>query len=906
MLPSSVKAQYKGVADNENRRRFSGSAWALVMAVMALVAMVHAGLWMAARETMTAPAAINKFSSLSFAPYGKKSNPEDGGVTDEAQIRSDMKVVAPYTKAIRTYSSTGGLELVPAIAAEYDIKVSVGAWVDKRDERNERELREVVELARKHRNINAVVVGNETIFRADQTVDELIKKIQRVKRETNLPVTTGEIWNVWLEHPELVSAVDFIAVHILPYWEGQPETSVVDRTIQIYSKLRAAYPGKRIVIAEFGWPSGGYNLHGANPGPLIQAQVIRDFVARADAYGIDYNIVEAFDQPWKTNEGSVGAYWGLFDGNRHLKFPLSGEITDARFGINLAIALILGALFSLPVLRMARPTVGHVAVRIAAANGAGAWFAVVFDHWVTHYFVSGALVSMTVGFVLMIPLIIVAIARIDELGAIVFGRAPRRLLAKPAQEPTREPARAPKVSIHIPAYREQPEMLKATLDAVSRLEYPNFECIVIINNTPDPAYWQPIEEHCRLLGERFKFLNEPKVQGFKAGALRIALTHTDPEAEIIGVIDADYVVHPDWLKDLVPAFEDPRVGIVQAPQDHRDGSRSVLHEMMNAEYAGFFDIGMVQRNEHDAIVVHGTMVLIRRTALAAGGDWSSDTICEDTDLGLSLLEQGWSTHYTSRRYGWGMLPDTYEAFRKQRHRWAYGGVQIVKKHWRKMWQPESTRLTGDQRREFAVGWFNWLGAESIGVLMAIFNILWVPVVAFAGIAVPERILTLPIIATFVVYLVHFAWLYRQRVGIGVLRSIGAAIAAMGMQFTVAKAVADGVVKDNLPFTVTAKGGGKAAKKGSDFPAFWEAVLAGLLLLGAFVLYMRNFHQVREINIFIVVLMVQSLPFLSAAGMAALERSQLNDLALWRSLGRRIQLVLARRAADVVPPKVAAD
>ena len=114
-------------------------------------------------------------------------------------------------------------------------------------------------------------------------------------------------------------------------------------------------------------------------------------------------------------------------------------------------------------------------------------------------------------------------------------------------------------------------MLKQTLDAVSRLDYPNFECVCIINNTPDPEFWQPIQDHCRMLGERFKFINAEKVQGFKAGALRIAMERTAVDAEIIGIIDADYVVHPDWLKDLVPVFADPRVGLVQAPQEHRDG-----------------------------------------------------------------------------------------------------------------------------------------------------------------------------------------------------------------------------------------------------------------------------------------------------------------------------------------------
>src|SRR5262249_42360806 len=148
------------------------------------------------------------------------------------------------------------------------------------------------------------------------------------------------------------------------------------------------------------------------------------------------------------------------------------------------------------------------------------------------------------------------------------------------------------------------------------------------------------------------------------------------------------------------AFADPTVGLIQAPQDHRDDRRSIMHRVMNAEYAGFFDTGMVQRNENNAIIVHGTMCLIRRAALDRAGGWASDTICEDTDLGLSILEQGWRALYTNRRYGWGLLPDSYEAFKKQRYRWASGGAQILKKHWRRF-LPGGSRLSRDQRRDYA-------------------------------------------------------------------------------------------------------------------------------------------------------------------------------------------------------------
>ena len=442
-------------------------------------------------------------------------------------------------------------------------------------------------------------------------------------------------------------------------------------------------------------------------------------------------------------------------------------------------------------------------------------------------------------------------------------------------------------------------MLKATLDSVARLDYPNLECVIVINNTPDPAFWLPIEEHCRLLGERFKFVRENNVHGFKAGALRLALAHTAPDAEIVGVLDADYVVNADWLRDLVPVFADPKVGLVQAPQDHRDGERSVMHHAMNGEYAGFFDIGMVQRNEANAIIVHGTMCLIRRTALMQAGGWSSDTIVEDTDLGLTILEQGWLAHYTNRRYGHGLLPDNFQQYKRQRHRWAYGGFQILRKHWR-FFLPGASRLTREQKREFTLGWLTWLGAESIGVVVALLNLICVPFVVFAGIAVPDKILTIPILAAFVVSIAHFTALYRLRVRIPPGQALGAVFAAMSVQWTVARAVGYGLIKDRLPFVRTAKGG---ATRGPDFPAFWEAVIAGLLLASAIYVYATNWERVREINMFSLVLAVQSLPFLSAMLIAALESSRVNEFAVWRALNGKIAGLLPQRAAIAEAPAV---
>ena len=865
-----------------------------VVAVLLLVTTVHAAMWGALRDRQQAPDFTGVLPSVSYAPFEGTAHPDVDNLPSAEKIRADLKKLAPLTRAIRLYSSTGGVELVPPIAAEFGLKVTVGAWIDKNVDRNEREIDAAITLAKRNSNVIGIVVGNETVYRGEQKVDDLIELIKRVKKSVNVPVTTGEIWNIWRDNPQLGYSVDFIAAHVLPYWENFTDKQAVDQAVSMYQLLRNQFPGKRVVIAEFGWPSAGYNLRTADPGPFQQAAVLRNFVTRAEAIGMEYNIVEAIDQPWKFFEGGVGPYWGILNAAREPKFSWTGPIVNPDYWKLATIAVLVGILMSLPILRLVQPTQMQALMLSAAANGVGAWTATVFAYWAGHYFVFGSAFALVLGLILLVPLVLIALARIEEIAAIAFGPTPRRLLVKGAN--CAAEGAFPKVSIHVPAYFEPPEMLKQTLDAVARLDYPNFECVVIINNTPDPEFWQPIQDHCRTLGERFKFINAEKVEGFKAGALRIAMDRTAVDAEIIGVIDADYVVEPDWLKDLVPIFADPRVGLVQAPQDHRDGERSLMHYIMNGEYAGFFDIGMVQRNEANAIIVHGTMCLMRRAAMDMAGGWAGDTICEDTDLGLAIIEHGWLTHYTNHRYGHGLLPDTYEAFKKQRHRWAYGGFQIVKKHWRRF-LPRASRLSPDQRREFALGWLNWLGAESLGVLVAILNLIWVPVVAFADIAIPDRILTLPIIAAFVVSLVHFAVLYRLRVPVKWGQMLGAMVAAMSVQWTVSRAVANGLITEHLAFARTSKGG--LSRMSIEFQAFWEAVIGVLLLIGSAVLVVTNsFKEVREIYVFAAVLVLESLPFLSAVAIAILENSRLNSFGFWRTSGIRAAELIGLRPVSL--------
>src|ERR1700681_656719 len=431
-----------------------------VVAVLLFVTGIHAAMWGVLRERHEAPDFKGILPSVSYAPFERGHIVADS-VADSEKVRADLKKLSTLTRAVRLYSSTEGSELVPPIANEFGLKVMVGAWIDKNTERNEREISAAIDLAKHNGNVNGIVVGNETIYRGDQKIDDLIKLIQRVKGSVNVPVTTGEIWNIWLEHPELASSVDFIAAHILPYWEGFSEKQAVDQALIIYQKLRDAFPGKRIVIAEFGWPSAGYNLKSARPGPFEQAVTLRNFVSGAEAIGMEYNIVEAIDQPWKYFEGGVGPYWGILNAAREPKFAWSGPVVDEAYWKLATIALLVGVLMSLPILRLAEPTVMQSLMLSSAANGVGAWVATVFAYWTGHYFVFGSAFALMLGLILLVPLGLIAMARNGEIAAGAVGRQPARLLVKGAAVTGGD--FFPKVSIHVPAYFEPPEMLKQTL-----------------------------------------------------------------------------------------------------------------------------------------------------------------------------------------------------------------------------------------------------------------------------------------------------------------------------------------------------------------------------------------------------------------------------------------------------------
>ncbi len=240
----------------------------------------------------------------------------------------------------------------------------------------------------------------------------------------------------------------------------------------------------------------------------------------------------------------------------------------------------------------------------------------------------------------------------------------------------------PWVSIHIPCYNEPPEIVISTLNALAHLDYSSFEVIVLDNNTKDPNIWKPIEKHCRSLGKHFHFYHIDSLSGAKAGALNACLQLTSPQAEIIGVMDADYLAEPDFLSKLAPFFDDEQIGFVQACQDYHSWRGNTYQTACYFEYEVHFKMELGGMNEWDTSYTVGTMCLLRKKAIEEAGGWAEWCLTEDSEIAVRLHALGYPGHYLIDSFGYGLIPETFEGYKQQRFRWTAGANQQIQKHWR--------------------------------------------------------------------------------------------------------------------------------------------------------------------------------------------------------------------------------
>jgi exo-beta-1,3-glucanase (GH17 family) len=277
--------------------------------------------------------------SVSFAPYRPGQSPLTRTFPTPDQIEQDLKRLQGKVRAVRTYSAGENLETVPQRAGKYGLKVWHGAWLNDNDKENLEQINLLIDHANRYPDtVERVIVGNEVLLRKDLTANQLRGYIRQVKSRVKQPVTYADVWEFWLRNPSLADEVDFITVHLLPYWEDEPigldrreadgRLRIENHLTAIFRKVQERFPGKKIVIGETGWPSDGRMRSDARPGRVEQVRYFSIFRGIAEREHFDYNIVEAFDQYWKARqEGTVGAAWGLLDADRVDKFELGQPVS---------------------------------------------------------------------------------------------------------------------------------------------------------------------------------------------------------------------------------------------------------------------------------------------------------------------------------------------------------------------------------------------------------------------------------------------------------------------------------------------------------------------------------------------------------------------------------------------------
>jgi exo-beta-1,3-glucanase (GH17 family)/cellulose synthase/poly-beta-1,6-N-acetylglucosamine synthase-like glycosyltransferase len=835
------------------------------LSVAMLIATLNFGAWSALNPPLELPDWEGPVAGVAYSGFQRDQDPTRGRFPTDDELADDLARVAGITDRIRTYSAVEN-RAVAALAGNQGLRVTLGAWLDRRSDNNDVEIAAAVRAARDNPNVERIMVGNEAVLRGDLTVDELIAYIKRVKRFTKKPVSTAEPWHVWLRYPELARQVDFITVHLLPYWEGVPAAHAVDYALARYGELKRAFPKKRVVIGEIGWPSRGDRVGGAIASPAEQARVVREFLARTAGERLDYYLMEMFDQPWKQSaEGRTGAYWGIAHADRTPKFAFAGPLEPDPAWRYKALAASLVAApfvlwFALAFRRLGLAGVIAFGALVQVVAATLVWLAAIPLEF---YLRPADWVALAVLFPGAAAMLAVLLAQGFEFAEVMSARGWRRAFRS---VPLLPGAPEPFVSVHLPACSEPPEMVILTLDSLARLDYANFEVIVVDNNTRDERLWKPVETHVAKLGPRFRFFHLPQWPGFKAGALNFALGETDPRAEVIGVVDADYAVDPQWLRRLVAHFAARDVAVVQAPQAHRDFEASPFRRMANWEFEGFFRIGMHHRNERNAIIQHGTMTLVRRGALEQAGGWAEWCICEDAELGLRLMEARHEVRYVDEVLGRGLTPADFKAFKSQRFRWAFGAMQILKAHARAL--VGRSPLTAGQRYHFLTGWGAWF-ADALHLVFALGALGWTigAIAAPALFPLPLDLYLVPVIAFLAAKTVLSPALYRARVRCSWADVAGASVASMALSHAIARGVFEGLWRRTGEFKRTAKGVGRAPRFAWLAAVREEALSLVALGLAAAAVVGRFGADHREAMLWAFVLAAQALPYAAALATA---------------------------------------
>lgn len=730
---------------------------------------------------------IPRLNCVSYIPTNQpeKIKSDKDFIITPKNVRKDLELLLTKTSCVRFY--TAAKEFYPAyeIANEIGFEIIAGANVGVDRQKNITELKNLIELSKLYpKSIKLLVAGNEVQYRKFVTPEEQKEYIIYLQKNSKIPVTIAEIYGDIFENLDLTSTLSIVGYHEFPFWNGTDVTKAVESQILKHKIISIFFAGrdKKVYLLEAGWPTDGYNVGEAKASLENQRLFISELTTSFNEENYFYNIIEAFDQPWKRHdlEGREGMYWGLLRGDRGEKdFNFQKQsilISVLIFLISIAIptwikrkdTLFIGIFYIL-----------NIPILISI-------FFITQSLFIHYYFLNTLSLLSIKGLLLLI--ININVQYIIYTTTSVLLQRKRKDIEKYLITQDALPNTGPLISIHIPAKNEDPQKLIKTIENVLNQNYSNFEIVVVINNTVDTNLVEPVRQFCKKHSP-IKFIYEQKLSGFKSGALNLALANTDKNAEYIGIIDADYNIEPNCLPRVAKEFEND-FDVVQFPQAYKNDltNENILARTCTAEQDIFKEF-LIERLSSNSFIMQGTMLFIRKKTLLEVGGWDESTIVEDCMLGIQLINSGKKIHYIPIAHGFGEAPSNWQAVITQRSRWVSGTVSGI---FRKI---NFKKMNPVQIYHYLMSWSSWL--LSIFYLPFFFVVMYR---SLMGEISPDYYLGheffLPIFLLFLTYTFSGILIYTYK-GKGILNLLRMLVVQIGLIPSIGVAALKGVLPKAL-------------------------------------------------------------------------------------------------------------
>lgn len=764
------------------------------------------------------------FPCLSYVPTKNLSDTK----AQKRVINEDLAQIASITSCIRIYAYDYPYYLVPEIATEHKIEVIGGIWIEKgKDNETQKQIGRIIRDSQAGQPFRSIIVGNETLQlkRGDQ--DDIYRYLKQVKDKVDVPVSIAEPSSVWLKRdidPKILDSIDFISINMLQFWWGLPADRVVGLINEEYTNLKDKYD-KPLFISEMGWPSFGQQIGHAVPSTKDQHIILSNLEKTLLPEIKFYNVLEAYDAPWKmfTNEGLVGAHWGIFNNDRAEKYNGSFQAQTKTLP-SLAYALVSIVFgFILIFLAIKDKLRFSVFIYISTAIQLVIWCnAYVIWKLYEIYITYNLIQTATITTLLCLSTILITFELFGVYQTELYKR--RKILPQDKSD-------QPFISIHIPTKNERPEIVIEALQKCLRLDYSNYEIIVVSNNCTDKNTWEPIQKFCAS-ENKIKFFHFDYLENYKSGALNFALSKTDSVATWVAVVDADYNVLPNWLSDATKYIMDD-ISVVQMPQHYRQANKSYLEEVLIAENNLIYQGGnMAYRDAYNAAILHGTMCLVRKKDLIDIGSWLNTSIAEDADLGLRLVSAGKKMISIPLIYGSGLTPQNVQSLLNQRFRWSYGAIRICIEQYRAFISKDS-KLNSMQKIFYILGWLPWFAQILYPVLVILFIVNIVSIYDEPKNVIPGEFY-LPIILLTLIYISKLVYICTNAKIYSVAKIASLTVVHAALTPTIAYAVLLGFFKKTMPFKSTHSLNDSLQSKVISFAK--HTIRLGLLVFSAYVFY----------------------------------------------------------------------